>query len=554
MTPGAILNEKYRLIEQIGEGGMATIWRAVQISLDRPVAVKFISASGPSAARYVERFLAEAKLAAAIRHRNVIDIVDFGTSDEGTAYMVLELLQGESLADRMARLPALNLGEVVNIAVLVLSGLQAVHNAGVVHRDLKPENIFLVTDDDGAYPKLLDFGVSKSVDRKDGRAPTQEGVLIGTPQYMAPEQARGIRDVDHRIDIWAIGVILYEVLTGKLPYDSENVGDILIKIVSEDAPPITFLRPEIGPELAAVVQRAMARNRDERYQDAKEMRAAIMDAAAKLGDAAGMWGRITPGAGSLRPEELHTPISGLIQVVAVEHARAVQRAEAAAVAANAATEPQPVLTEAKAADALARTMPAIDRPSDGIRTPSVTVPLVRRDPTDDVQLVRTSRVDVDMELPASPPPPKKKSGGTAWVFLVILLLGGGAAVALALNPALLDRLNALVEGSAALSEIAADLGIEDADAGPLDVTAEDAGVSAADVAPNAGLLEDAGLDDDVAGGEDAGVGEDANVGEDAGLDAGAPDEEQVRPTKRVVRRHPARRPVRRPARRPARRR
>src|SRR6185369_7268774 len=149
-----------------------------------------------------ERFLNEAKVAASIRHRNVVDILDFGVTDAGEAYMVLEYLHGESLADRMARPPALNLGEIVNVAVLTLSGLSAVHTAGVVHRDIKPENVFLVEDEDGWYPKLLDFGVSKQQQTEGSiaRPLTQEGMLVGTPQYMAPEQARGLRDVDARAD------------------------------------------------------------------------------------------------------------------------------------------------------------------------------------------------------------------------------------------------------------------------------------------------------------------------------------------------------------------
>lgn len=551
MTPGAILNGKYRLIEQIGEGGMATIWRAVQISLDRPVAVKFLSVSGPSASKYVERFLEEAKVAAAIRHRNVIDIVDFGTSDQGTVYMVLELLQGESLAERMARLPALTLGEIVNIGVLVLSGLQAVHNAGVVHRDLKPENIFLVNDDDGAYPKLLDFGVSKSVDRKEGRAPTQEGMLVGTPQYMAPEQARGIRDIDHRIDVWATGVILYEALTGKLPYESENVGDILIKIVSEDAPPITFYRPEVGPELSAVVQRAMTRNRDERYQDAKEMRAALMDAAARMGDAAGMWGRITPGGGTVRAEELRTPISGLIQVVAVEHARAVQRAEAAVAAAGAATGPQKAVSQGQAADALAKTIPAMDLALERDRPSSVSAPVARPVSTDDAQVTRSTAADSVLGETARPA--SKKTGGAVWVFLGILVLGGGAAATLVLYPELLDRLNELVGGAGANPENTFDLGAQEFDAGTLeaimpDLVRSDAGSGETALPVDAGSAAGLGLS------EDAGLGEDAGLDQGAQLDAGVEHTEQLRPTKRVVRRHPTRHPGRRPVRRPGRRR
>ncbi len=560
MTPGAVLNEKYRLVEQIGEGGMATIWRAVQISLDRPVAVKFISAVGPSAAKYVERFLEEAKLAAAIRHRNVIDIVDFGTTVEGTAYMVLELLQGESLADRMARTPPLTLGEIVNLAVLALSGLQAVHNAGVVHRDLKPENIFLVTDEDGAYPKLLDFGVSKSLERKDGRALTQEGVLIGTPQYMAPEQARGLRDVDRRIDVWAMGVVLYELLTGKLPYDSENVGDILIQIVSQDAPPISFYRPEIGPDLSAVVQRALARNRDDRYAGAKEMRAALIEAAAKLGDAAGMWGRITPGAGMLRPDELHTPISGLIQVVAVEHARAAQRSATASAAATAAANQSPARpqapTQAEVVDPLAQTLPAkLDgQPRDA--TPSGSLPFARRDATDDARLVRTSKAELLAEDAASAlrAPKRRRRTGWRWLLAVLLLVVLGAAVALALNPVLLERLRGPVGGGGAVSDEALDLGLPSVDAAPPAVGSAAAGPADAGVDEPRDLRHDSGMSDDAGTRGDLGFSGDAGETAPSALDAGADEAPQVRPTRHVVRRHPVRRPTRRPARRPARRR
>lgn len=446
MGPGTIVGGKYRLIEQIGEGGMATVWRAEHTALARDVAVKFISVTGPSQSKYVERFLREAKLAASIRHRNVVDILDFGRSDEGLPYMVLELLQGESLADRLARGPRLTLDEIVNIVVLSLGGLSAVHNAGVVHRDLKPENIFLVTDEDGVFPKLLDFGVSKSVDpeRTDRRgAPlTQEGVLVGTPHYMAPEQARGMKDIDRRADLWAMGVIFYEMLAGRLPYDTEHVGDLLLQIVTTDAPPLSFYRPELGTELDAVLAKALARDREQRFQDAKEMRAAVVGAAARLGDAAGVWGRITPGHGVDRPADLLTPITGVIELAAVQAAalRASQTAAAqpgsaappaAPGSADTETAPATALDDAAADAALAATLPAA---AAGGALPISATPASRRDPTDDVQLVRNST-----SLPPEPLEPQARGGGARWAAWLILALLVAAGAALAVDDELRAR-------------------------------------------------------------------------------------------------------------------
>jgi serine/threonine-protein kinase len=459
---------------------MATVWRAEHVALGRDVAVKFISVTGPSRSKYVERFLREAKLAASIRHRNVVDILDFGRSEEGLPYMVLEFLHGESLADRLARSPRLTLDEVLGIVVLSLGGLAAVHNAGVVHRDLKPENIFLVTEEDGVFPKLLDFGVSKSVDpeRTDARgAPlTQEGVLVGTPQYMAPEQARGMKDIDRRADLWAMGVIFYEMLAGRLPYDAEHVGDLLLQIVTTDAPPLSFYRPDLGTELDAVLAKALARDRGRRFQDAKEMRSAVIAAATRLGEAAGVWGRITPGQGVDRPPDFLTPITGVVELAALQ-AAALRASQTAAQPSPADAQPPPADAQPSSADA--RPPPADAQPSSGDAQPSVAAarsdakpsvaaapsdaqpsvaaaptgpvpafddaaievalaatlpavasPATRRDPTDDAQVVRNSR-----SLPPAPLPDAGSSRGGAGrrvlVALVLLVvLAGGAALAL----------------------------------------------------------------------------------------------------------------------------
>ena len=281
---GDIIAGRYRLEHPIGTGGMATIWEATHLTLNRALAVKFIDIVGPNSGKIRGRFLREARVAAAIRHRNVVDIVDFGTSEDGRPFMAMELLVGKTLAERLEVGPVLSIGESVRVLAKVLSGLGAVHDAGIVHRDLKPENVFLVEDADGMYPKLLDFGVSRAVDPRGelkSVLPTVENAIVGTPQYMSPEQARGLRDLDHRSDIWAVGVMLYELLTGQLPFDADAVGDIIIQIATADPPAFSALRPDLEGPIEHVVQKAMARKKEDRYESAREMRAALLGAVAR---------------------------------------------------------------------------------------------------------------------------------------------------------------------------------------------------------------------------------------------------------------------------------
>ena len=204
---------------------MGVVWKATHEHLGHEIAIKFLTHLGASVEGLVARFLDEARTAAAVRHRNVVHILDFGVTQDQRPYMVMELLEGESLADRLERTPPLSMNEATQTIALTLSGLAAVHDRGIVHRDIKPENIFLTYDADGFFPKILDFGVSKDLEREsDGNrgVRTRDGVLLGTPQYMSPEQARGLRDIDMRTDIYSMGVILYETLAGVRPYDSET--------------------------------------------------------------------------------------------------------------------------------------------------------------------------------------------------------------------------------------------------------------------------------------------------------------------------------------------
>ena len=225
---GELIGGRYQLEELIGEGGMGGVFRAHDETLQRSVAVKLLfSGDERDRGQRVDRFLREARIAAAVQHRNVVQIVDFGSTDGGRPYMVMEYLKGETLAERLARGPAPSVEETVRIVANALSGLAAAHEAGVVHRDMKPENVFLVEDPDGAYPKILDFGISRSLAPESGPSSaltTREGFLVGTPQYMSPEQARGLKDIDRATDIYSVGVILYEALAGRLPFQSAHVA------------------------------------------------------------------------------------------------------------------------------------------------------------------------------------------------------------------------------------------------------------------------------------------------------------------------------------------
>ncbi len=297
LEPGALIGGKYRLVREVGKGGMGAVWAAVHESIGLEVAVKFLQARGDDQDALAERFIAEARMAAAIKHRFVVDVFDFGTTEHGVPYMVLELLEGGELADRMAQGPPLQVRDAVRFVAQCLSGLDAVHRAGVVHRDLKPENLFLISDSDGVFPKLLDFGIARMnvpQDETPASAPgapartrrlTEAGVAVGTPCYMAPEQLRARDDLDARADVYAMGVILFELLVGRVPFDGDNAADLLAEIITHEPPRLAELRPELGKELSDVLARALSREREQRFASATQMRDALNRVAQALPDA-----------------------------------------------------------------------------------------------------------------------------------------------------------------------------------------------------------------------------------------------------------------------------
>ena len=273
---GQTLDGKYRIGELLGEGGMGRVYLGEHVLIGRQVAVKFLHAALNSNEEAVRRFYREAQSAAAIRHRNVIDVLDVGVSPDGEPYLVMEYLQGESLSDMIARAGVFDVATACGIFEPALNALQAAHDCGIVHRDLKPDNIFLAHQQ-GEPPtvKLIDFGISKISEAVGQTKLTRDGSLLGTPEYMSPEQARGAADLDHRSDLYAMGVILYELLVGERPFVGANYSELLIAVLTEEPRPPHDVNPEFPDEAAAVIGQALARDPADRFQSAAEMLEAL---------------------------------------------------------------------------------------------------------------------------------------------------------------------------------------------------------------------------------------------------------------------------------------
>ncbi len=275
---GKTLDERYRLLNKIGEGGMGAVYLAHHVVIGRKVAVKLLRVEFASSKQIVKRFYREAHAAASIKHRNIIDIFDLGISPWGEPYLVMEYLEGESLGTLLDRHGPIDLAASCAVLESTLQALSAAHDAGVIHRDLKPENIFLVHDDrEDPIVKLIDFGISKFAYEGDQTRLTQTGSLLGTPDFMSPEQARGKGEIDHRADIWGIGVILYECLTLARPFVGESYNDLILNILSNEPTPPSEVDPECPPEVDDIVMRALEKDPDNRYQTAAEMLDALKE-------------------------------------------------------------------------------------------------------------------------------------------------------------------------------------------------------------------------------------------------------------------------------------
>ncbi|MBX3192370.1 MAG: serine/threonine protein kinase [Labilithrix sp.] len=270
---GKVLAGKYRVERLLGRGGMGAVYRATHIDLSRKVAVKVLDAAGAASHAAIVATEREARAAAQLAHPHIVQVTDFSPGDDGPPFIVMELLQGESVDDRLSRTRRLDAEAAAFILVQVLSALGAAHASGIVHRDVKPANIFLTsTAATHDFVKLVDFGIAWSM---SAIASTRGDVFpAGTPAYMAPEQIAG-EVLDARTDIWAVGVVLYEMLSAKTPFHAESVPALLVKVCEAKPPALETIARDVDPRLVRIVERAMAKDRADRFQSAEEMRVAL---------------------------------------------------------------------------------------------------------------------------------------------------------------------------------------------------------------------------------------------------------------------------------------
>jgi eukaryotic-like serine/threonine-protein kinase len=276
---GKTLARKYRVEALIGEGGMGKVYRARQLVLDKPVVLKVLRQSLLSDERTVARFQREAKAASRLNHPNSISILDFGQAEDGALFIAMEFVPGEDLHQLLSREWPLGEGRVIRIVSQVLSALSDAHGAGVIHRDLKPENIMVEQRRNEAdFVKVLDFGIAKITDAsgEDGPALTRAGFVCGTPEYMSPEQARGA-SLDHRSDLYAVGVLLYQLMTGLLPFESDSAVGFATKHLTEEPPPPSRRRPDarISVGMERLILRTLSKDPEDRPANAEAFKAEL---------------------------------------------------------------------------------------------------------------------------------------------------------------------------------------------------------------------------------------------------------------------------------------
>ncbi|MEP7123188.1 MAG: serine/threonine-protein kinase [Byssovorax sp.] len=270
LDQGVVIAGRYTLVRPLAKGGMGSVWIARHRDLEIDVTVKFMAPSLVAEADARIRFEREARVAARLRSQHVVQVHDYGVEDE-TPYIIMELLKGESLATRLEREGRLPAPVLARLLVQICKALRTAHEAGLVHRDLKPGNVFLALKDDDEVVKVLDFGIAKTGTLGEAQADTDSGVLLGSVHYMSPEQIRSSRDVDQRSDLWSVAVILYRVLTGRLPFPGANLGDVLVRVCTDAPPAPSSMAPDLSARIDGFFERALARDPEQRFQSAPEL-------------------------------------------------------------------------------------------------------------------------------------------------------------------------------------------------------------------------------------------------------------------------------------------
>jgi eukaryotic-like serine/threonine-protein kinase len=277
LAPGTILGQRFRLERLLGEGGMGVVWAAIDGADGERVALKLIR-RGPEDRRRRRRFVREARLGAALVHPHVRHVREIVELDDGQPALVMDYLVGEPFADLLARSRPLPLPEAAELLLPVAAAVGTAHASGVIHRDLKPGNIFLVDDRPSPHVMVLDFGLAKrtrSAPVEDTGTVSRDGVLLGTPAYSSPEQVFGDADLDHRTDVWSLGIILYETLSGVLPTQASTVGQVLKRIVMEPIPPLAGAVPPLPPDICDLVDRMLSQTRSGRPKSLHEVAAVL---------------------------------------------------------------------------------------------------------------------------------------------------------------------------------------------------------------------------------------------------------------------------------------
>jgi serine/threonine-protein kinase len=290
IAPNSMVTPTIRLVRQLGQGGMGSVWLAQHLALSSQVVVKFMTQALLDDPMAVARFTREASAASQVRSPHVVQVLDHGVTHERVPYIVMEYLEGCDLRARLVQRRRLGLEEVELILTQVCRALSRAHEKGIVHRDIKPENIFLCDHGgDEPFVKLLDFGIAKGTETIG--AGTKTGALIGSPLYMSPEQLVGAKSLDHRTDLWSLGIVVFEALTGDCPFDADTLGAMTLLVHGDERPRLTWFRPDLPPAFDAWFVRACAKDPNARFASAKDLRDAF---AAVVAEARAFAGSASP--------------------------------------------------------------------------------------------------------------------------------------------------------------------------------------------------------------------------------------------------------------------
>jgi serine/threonine-protein kinase len=265
LNPGDLIQSRYRLVRMLGSGASGQVWAARNELIERDVALKILHPDVAADAVALQRFFNEAKASGRVRSPSIVEILDLGQAEDGSPFLVFELLQGEGLDAWLARERMVDAEQLMELLIGVVRALDSAHAQGIIHRDLKPANLYAHRSPSGGLVlKILDFGISKVLDASHDLTLTRTGTVVGSPAYMSPEQAAGRDDIDGRADVWSLGVVMYEALTGTLPHEAPNYNALMVRIMTRDADPITTRRADLPASLSSLVDDCLRRDRERR--------------------------------------------------------------------------------------------------------------------------------------------------------------------------------------------------------------------------------------------------------------------------------------------------